>query len=293
MKSVCSLLLAFALLGSPGFGQKNYPPVIEGSTEIVYKNASDADLKLWMFKPADWQAGDTRPAIIFFFGGGWRAGSPTQFVPHSEYLAERGMVAFVADYRVASRHETQAKDCVEDARDAMKYVRAHASELGIDPDCLAAGGGSAGGHIAACLGVIEEAEGEEGSKADAIALFNPACVLAPMEGIEPWGESNQEQLKQRMGVDPIVLSPAHHITAEAAPCVAFHGTADATVPYQTTEVFCNRLKEAGVTCVLHGYEGEGHGFFNAGRKPATGDEPVLPQTLKQLDAFLVDLKWLE
>tara|TARA_R110000850_G_scaffold27067_5_gene76802 strand:- start:1045 stop:1926 length:882 start_codon:yes stop_codon:yes gene_type:complete len=267
-----------------------YPPTIEGAKELVYKEASESELKLWMFQPDDWKPSDSRPAILFFFGGGWNAGSPTQFVPHAEYLAERGMVAFVADYRVASRHGTKAKDCVADARDAMKYVRAHAAELGVDPKRLASGGGSAGGHIAACLGAIE---GDPRSKADAMALFNPACVLAPIDGLAPWGEDRSAELAERMGMDPKALSPAHHVTSEAAPCIIFHGKADDTVPYATSKAFAERMNAAGVNCVLHGYEGEGHGFFNAGREPAEGNEPVLPQTLDQLDAFLVELEWLD
>lgn len=100
-------------------------------------------------------------------------------------------------------------------------------------------------------------------------------------------------MKERMGVEPEALSPIHHVSAGAPPCIIFHGMADDTVPYATAEVFAAEMKEAGVTCVLHGYEGEGHGFFNAGRKPAEGNEPALPQTLAQLDAFLVELGWLD
>ncbi|MDF1860564.1 MAG: alpha/beta hydrolase [Verrucomicrobiales bacterium] len=290
MKFITSLAAIFLLGTFSGFAQKNYPPVIEGTREIVYKEIGETKLKLWMFSPDDGKAADSRPAIIFFFGGGWKGGSPGQFISQSEYLAKRGMVAFVADYRVSSRHGTKAKDCVADARDAMRYVRSHASELGVDPNRLAAGGGSAGGHIAACLGVIED---DAASKPNALALFNPACVLAPIDGKMPWLEDRSEELTERMGVDPKALSPAHHVSAKAPPCIIFHGKADDTVPYATAEVFAEKMKAAGVNCVLEGYEGERHGFFNAGRKPAEGNEPALPQTLKQLDEFLVELGWLE
>ena len=289
MKSLVLALILFSV-SLPAFAQRKYPPEIEGAKEIVYKEASDSELKLWMFQPADWKVSDSRPAIIFFFGGGWRGGSPEQFAPQSKYLAERGMVAFVADYRVASRHSTLAKDCVADARDAMKYVRAHAAELGVDPKRLAAGGGSAGGHIAACLGVIE---GGKKSKANAMALFNPACVLAPIEGVKPWAEDRSAELKERMGVDPVKLSPYHHVTGDAPPCVIFHGTADSTVPYITAELFAKEMNEAGAECVLHGYEGEGHGFFNYGRKSKGEGAPAYDKTLAQLDQFFIDLGWLE
>ena len=279
-------LLSFSLFAQNG----NYPPVIKRAEEMVYKNASDTDLKLWMFKPEGWQSGDNHPAIVFFFGGGWSSGSPTQFVPHAEYLAKRGMIAFVADYRVKSRHGVQAKYCVQDARDAITYVRTNAAELGVDPNRIASGGGSAGGHLAACVGVLKV---DAGSKANAMALFNPAVILAPIEGMRFDGQDRSAGLKERMGVDPIELSPYHHITNDAPPCVIFHGTKDSTVPFKTVELFTDRMGEVGVECTLNGYEGEGHGFFNASRKGSGGKEPAFPKTLKQLDAFFVELGWLE
>lgn len=271
-------------------GKRSYPPVIEGTTEHVYKEVGDVTLKLWVFQPEGWKATDTRPAVVFFFGGGWKSGSPLQFVPQSEMLAKRGMVAMVADYRVASRHGVKAKDCVADARDAMRYVRKNAKKLGIDPKRLAAGGGSAGGHIAACLGVIED---DAASKPNAMALFNPACVLAPLDGKNHFGRDRSAEMTERMGVDPKALSPAHHVTAKAPACVIFHGKEDTTVPFSTAAVFAEKMKAAGVNCVLHSYEGEGHGFFNAGRKSQGGKTPAFSKTMEQLDAFLVKLGWLE
>lgn len=290
LTTTAALLLLPAIAGAQQ-KKRNYPPEIEGAKEFVYKEAGGVKLTLWAFVPEGWKASDSRPAIVFFFGGGWKGGSPTQFVPQSEYLAGRGMVAMVADYRVSSRNGTRAKDCVDDAREAIRYVRANAEKLGVDPNRIAAGGGSAGGHIAACLGVIEE---DSASKPNAMALFNPACVIAPLDGKNYWkGEDRLAEMKERMGVEPEALSPAHHVTEKAPPCVIFHGKADTTVPYETAEVFAKKLQEKGVRCVLHGYEGEPHGFFNAGRKSKTEAEPAFLRTLEQLDAFLVELGWLK
>ncbi len=284
------ILLASLLLPSLAMSQRGYPPKIENAKEFVYKTVGETELKLWGFFPEGANPEKPQPAVIFFFGGGWKSGSPTQFVPHAEHLASQGIIAFVADYRVSSRHQTKAKDCVADARDAMRYVRKHAKELGVDPGRLAAGGGSAGGHIAACLGVIDE---DAESKPNALLLFNPACVIAPFEGKNYWKDDRSKEMHERMGVEPEALSPVHHVSANAPPCIIFHGEADDTVPFATAEVFTKKMKEAGVDCVLHGYPGEGHGFFNAGRKPAKGNKVALPQTLKQLDAFLAKLGWLK
>jgi len=68
------------VFGPSLFAQKgNYPPIIEGTEEMVYKNASDTDLKLWMFKPEGWQPGDNRPAIVFSLAGmEWRVANPVR-----------------------------------------------------------------------------------------------------------------------------------------------------------------------------------------------------------------------
>lgn len=294
VKPVTRLVLALSLTLLPisSEAQRGYPPKIAGATEEVYKVIDDVELKLWIFNPEGHQSDARKPAILFFFGGGWKGGSPSQFVPQAKYLAKRGMVAMVVDYRVRSRHGTLAKACVDDARDAMRFVRAEAERLGIDPNRVAAGGGSAGGHIAACLGTIDE---DEASKPDALALFNPACVLAPLEGNNHWEEDRHAEMKERMGVEPEALSPAHHVSAGAPPCIIFHGEADPTVPFTTARAFADRMKAAGVRCDLMAYPGEGHGFFNPGRgrKAKEGPESPYEKTLRQLDAFLVDLGWIK
>ena len=270
--------------------QRSYPPAIEGAEEYVYKTVGETELKLWSFRPDKDAFPGSRPAILFFFGGGWKSGSPSQFVPYAEYLAERGMTAMVVDYRVSSRHGTKAKDCVADARDALRYVRDQAELLGIDSEKVAVGGGSAGGHIAACLGTIEV---EGLAKPVAMALFNPACVLAPFEDQFAALGERKEELGERMGAEIVSLSPIHHVSVNSSPAIVFHGTKDPTVPYGTAVAFTEEMKKAGVECVLQSYEGEGHGIFNPGRKVKEGSEPAFPKTLVQLDEFFVALGLLE
>ena len=109
----------------------------------IYKKVGNIELKLHIFNPDGHKAGDQKAAIIFFFGGGWNGGSPSQFYPQCEYLAKRGMVAISAEYRVKSRNGTSPLECVKDGNSAIRWVRSHALELGINPGKLAAGGGSA------------------------------------------------------------------------------------------------------------------------------------------------------
>ena len=123
-------------------------------SKVLYKTAGDVELRLHIFRPSGNAPQAKSPAIVFFFGGGFLKGDPSQFYGQSHHLAERGMVAISAEYRVKSIHGTDSTTCVRDAKSAMRWVRSHAEELGIDPDRIAAGGGSAGGFLAAATATI-------------------------------------------------------------------------------------------------------------------------------------------
>ena len=265
---------------------------VPAGQKFIYKKTPEAELPLYVFAPEE-KSDAPRAAIVFFFGGGWSGGTPMQFVPHCEYLRTRGMVSIVVEYRVGSRHKVKANACVEDAKSAMRWVRTHAKELGVDPERIVAGGGSAGGHLAACTGIIEgfEATDEDlsvSSRPNAMALFNPAMVLAPVPEMAV-DEKKLNRLPERMGVEPKLLSPYHHLKKGVVPTIIFHGKIDTTVPYHTVEIFTQRMVELGNHCDLFGYAKEKHGFFNFGR----GDGTMFIETVTALDAFLVDLGYIE
>lgn len=287
------LTLLVAANAQEGRRRGDYPPELPGARVETYKTVGDTKLNLYIYEPADLKPGDKRPAIVLFFGGGWQNGSPRQFLQQCKYLASRGMVAIAADYRVASRNQVKAVDCVRDAKSAVRYVRAHADALHVDPDRIAAGGGSAGGHLAAAIGTIDafdEADEDKSisSRPNALLLYNPALVLAPVAGLDL--ESRRlADLKQRLGVEPGELSPYHHVAAGDPPTAIFHGTADKTVPHASAEAFERAMKAAGNSCTLHSYDGEGHGFFNYGR----GDGSKFAEVLTTSDRFLAELGYLQ
>lgn len=274
---------------------RSYPPTFDGAREETYKTVDQVELKLWVFEPPQHKSGDSRPAIVFFFGGGWKAGSPGQFEQHCRYLADQGMVAITADYRVRQRHQTLADKCVGDAKSAVRWIRQNASRLGIDPNRIVAGGGSAGGHLAACTGVIEGLDevGEStsiSSVPNAMALFNPAVLLAPFEDVR-LSDEKLVDIATRTGVPPQRISPIHHLRPGLPPTIIFHGQADPTVPYETVKRYSEVAIEKGNRCELVGYRDATHGFFNHGRDGDPGE--FFPQTVHRLHQFLRSLDYVQ
>jgi len=274
--------------------QSNYPPNMPEARVETYKSVDDTDLKTWIFEPEGHKASDSRPAIVFFFGGGFRSGTPGQFHNQAKHLAARGMVAMSADYRVLSRQGVKANKCVEDAKSAIRWARANAARLGIDPNRIAAGGGSAGGHLAASTATLPghdnpAEDSSTSSKPNALVLFNPGTVSAGIPGKFEFTPEQAAARAERMGATPESISPYHHVKAGIAPAIIFHGKADTTVPYKTAELFAERSKSVGGRSELVGYEGEAHGFFNHGR----GDGSAYTDTVRRMDEFFVSLGWLE
>jgi len=288
------LLVALSLLAFPLHAQKAaYPPEMADAKAEVYRSTDDIDLKVWIFEPTGHTASDKRAAIVFFFGGGWNGGTPEQFRWQARYLASRGMIAIVADYRVKKRNGTLANVAVSDAKAAIRWVRTNAERLGVDPDRIAAAGGSAGGHLAAATALlpghdIPDPEQTVSALPDALVLFNPGLITAPIpEYTDEYGEK-LEKLAPRLGADPESMSPFHHVRPGLPPTIIFHGKADKTVAYLSVELFTEKMNSAGNRCELVGYEDAGHGFFNHGR----GDGSYYTDTVRRMDAFLVSLGWL-
>ena len=274
--------------------EPGYPPIMPGAKADIYKIAGGIKLQVWMFTPEGHRESDRDPAIIFFFGGGWNGGNPIQFAKHCEYLAARGMVAMTADYRVRMRHGVKANVCVADAKSAIRWMRKQSAHLGIDPDRIVAGGGSSGGHLAAAAATLSSHDDPKNDRSisarpNALVLFNPALVLAPIPG--QWEPTVDQPLNldERLGASPESISPYHHIKSGVGPTVIFHGTADRIVPYKLAELFTEKMHTQGNRCELIGYQGAEHGFFNYGRD---WNAPFI-DTVNRMDAFLVSLGYLK
>lgn len=246
---------------------------------MTYKAVGDRELKVHIHYPPGWKASDTRPAIIFFFGGGWTGGKVEQFQPQAEYFATRGLVAVRADYRVKSRDEVTPDKCVEDARSAVRWMRRNAKELGIDPQKLIASGGSAGGHLAACTMIAKsvEAEGDDLSVStipQAMVLFNPVLSF------------DNEQIIGRINGDKELarkISPTLHLAKNSPPALILFGTKDRLKIFG--DEYWQKAETLGVRADKYLAEGQGHGFFN--------NSPWRERTIIAADKFLVSLGFLK
>jgi acetyl esterase/lipase len=272
-----SYLLVFLLATFAVSGQQRITKI--ESTAFVYKKIDTVILKLHIFNPPDIIEDQTYPAIVFFHGGGWNNGSYKAFSRQASYLASRGMIAISVEYRVKNRHGTTPWDAVRDAKSAMRFVRKNAKKFQIDTNMLAAGGGSAGGHLAAACGNIVGLEEPEedlsiSSVPNALVLFNPVYDLSP-HGFA----------FRKFGVDYTKISPLHNLSKGAPPTVVFFGTKDKTTPVASSQEYKRRMEEVGSRCDLFLYEGQEHAFFNRGE--------YFFETLYQADVFLTSLGYLK
>lgn len=264
-----------------------------GGVKHIYKTVGDLKLPLYLYAPIARKSTGQAPAIVFFFGGGWKNGSPAQFEEHCKFLAKRGMVAITVEYRVSSRHNVKVEDCIADARSAMRWVRGNAKKLGVDPNRIASGGGSAGGHLAAAVALMDSFDSKTddlkvSAQPNAMVLFNPAMAIAPHKDLPAaCNEQFKTRLSDRSRGPVEKVSPFQYATRKQPPCIMFFGTADALLV--GAEAYRKASVAAGNKCEIITYKGQGHGFFNAHRSAGN----YLQLTMAEMDNFLISLGWLK
>ncbi|MCK5343988.1 MAG: alpha/beta hydrolase [Candidatus Heimdallarchaeota archaeon] len=254
----------------------------------IYKTRGLTRLELTVFQPAHKESDEKLPAIIFFHGGGLRERHTWEFRPQSAYLVDRGMVAVVATYTV-KRHGRTISESIADAKSAIRWIRDHANELGIDENRLAAGGGSAGGYLAACSALIKDYDENNedlsiSSVPNALVLFNPRLVL-PVIGDPPL---NKKEIRYLNGRNVEEISPVHNVYKGAPPSIIFQGTADKKVSLRESEWFYEEMNNYGNPCEVVLYEGREHGFF----KYFSGNNPDFLSTMETTVKFLSKLGYI-
>lgn len=267
-----NFLLALLLLFGPG------SVLAQHVTTEVYKKTPTRDLTLRIYTPEGLTEKQRCAAILFFFGGGWSSRNLAQFAPHAEALSRRGMVCFVADYRVKTTDDVEPRVCLSDAKSALRYVRAHAERLHVDTNRIAASGGSAGGHLAAaacyCPGFDDPDDDlSVNCRPTALVLFYPV--------VDNSGKGyGYERIKSYFPA----FSPIENIK-DPVPTIFFVGSEDHLIPPALSREFQTRCQKAGGRCDLHIFEGKGHGFLNK--------EEDRARTLEMATDFLVSIGYAD
>ena len=251
---------------------------------VEFKQTQSQPLTLNIFYPDEYVDGQKRPAIVLFFGGGWKGGSPTQLYPQADYFASRGMIAISARYRTMSRYKAEPYQCVEDGKSAVRYIRQHADELGINPDMLAAGGASAGGHVAAATATIKDYDCPEDDLSisavpNALVLYNPVYDNGP----NGYGH-------ERVGDYYKKISPIDNLDGTQPPTIVFMGENDKHTPPATVRLYEQRMRDNGNVCESILYPGQKHGFFNLHKSK---DPEYFIKTMTAADQFLTKHSYLK
>lgn len=265
-----------------GLDSKRVPPAgaidqmslpLEPARRMIYKTVGQRNLRMHVFSPEGHTLRDRRPAIVFTHGGGWSGGHPRRFYPFADYFAQRGVLALAPEYRLTSEPGITPRECVADGRSAIRWVRQHAGELGVDPQRIVVAGGSAGGHVAAATALCD---GSDEPGEDTAVSCRPAALVLyfPVIDTSPAGYGNRV-----LGPRWRELSPLAQVRPGIPPTIVFHGTADTVTPYAGAVAFRDAMQRAGNHCELVSHAGGKHGYL-------MHDANLWRKTVEQTEAFL-------
>lgn len=219
--------------------------------DVEYGRAGDAPLLLDLYRPKTPQA--AAAALIFIHGGGWKGGQRQDYKYYTVRFADQGYVVATISYRFSQ--QATFPGCVEDARCAVRWMRANAVRLQVDPERIAVVGGSAGGYLALMTGFSSDVaefdgtggQGQFSSRVAAVVdLYGPADLTTPFARQAP---PVVGLLGKPYADDPELYewaSPIRHLDAGDPPTLVIHGTIDDIVPVEQSDHLVERLRELGV-----------------------------------------------
>ena len=274
----CGLALVFV-----GSAYPQSKPKVE--LDIVYARAGDKELKLDLARPAEGKG--PFPCAVLFHGGGWRMGNKKDVRGWLTLLAAEGYVAASVGYRLVPDATFPAP--VEDAKTAVRFLRANADRYAVDKDRVAAMGWSAGGHLACLLGLTDPKCGFEGKECSDQSSRVQAVVdyFGPTD-LSAFGKNDLAQkamlgpfIGARFAEDPAAhekASPVKYVTRDAPPFLILHGTRDWVVPIEQSRLLTQKLEDVGAPVKLVEVPDAGHGW----------DGPANVETTRETLKFLAE-----
>jgi acetyl esterase/lipase len=258
------------------------PGRAQNAPQLDVPYGDDPEQKLDIYLPPNPQA--KSPAILFVHGGGWSGGNKRDFGTLAVGAANNGFVGISVGYRLAKADKNKYPAQLDDVQRAVRWIRANADKYGVDPQRIGAFGASAGGHLVTFLGTRDTRDNSDAALAKyssrvqaVVDLFGPSDLASQ----KPVSDLAKNIVINFIGKTPEQApevykdaSPLLFVDKTSAPTLIFHGTADALVPLDQSQVLYDALQKAGVESELVKFEGEGHGF----RKPEN-NATLLQKTL--------------
>ncbi len=261
------------------------PESVEEQKDIEYGKVGDTSLQLDLYSPKNLI--EKRPGMIFIHGGGWRKGHRSDYKFYTNAYAEKGYVVATISYRFLQA--AKFPGCVEDAKCAVRWMRANADTLHVDADKIVVIGGSAGGHLSLMTGyssdvpALEGTGGHEGvssSVAAVIDFYGPTDFTTEYARTAPEitdfiGASYAEKPEAYQQA-----SPLYHLDKDDPPTLVLQGTIDALVPVEQSDMLVEKLQELGID----------HYYARIDGWPHTMDASLTLNAYAQkiIDAFLVE-----
>lgn len=253
----------------PALKHPTPPADVDFIPDMVYATVDGEPQMLDLSAPANTTA--PLPCIVVIHGGGWSAGNRAQLDGATFQFAKHGYVSVTLEYRMAPAHRFPA--AVQDVKAAVRYLRANADKLHIDPNHIGAIGFSAGAHLSMMLGTMEKSDGlddvgdaqDQSSKVQAVVSF-----FGPTDLTAEYPDRSKAIVKQFIGGDKQEMpdayrkaSPITYVSSTTAPMLLFQGTADILVPYAQAELMATALQNAHVPGRVELILGANHGWGGA------------------------------
>ncbi len=272
-----------------------HPPVTAVSTtyeltrDVPYGEGGGHLLYLDIYRPLQPIATPT-PAVVFVHGGGWSQGD--KYPSKVTLLARAGFFCVSINYRLSG--EARFPAAVEDAKCAVRWLRANAARYGVDPDAIGAWGSSAGGHLVLMLGCADGSAGLEGSGgwAGVSSRVQAVCdYFGPADLSTAFGDTAVPAfLGASLAADPDLYrraSPISYVSADDPPLLMVHGDKDTVVPLGQSQRMLAACQAQGLTARLIVVHNAGHGFNQMGKEPVSPPPAEYEQAV--LDFFVAYL----
>lgn len=276
-------IIAAALLAASGSALAS--AAITDPVTQFYAKRSGISLRAVVYRPEGWKPREQRAAVVIFHGLGWTKGQPEWGESYAKHYASKGLVSISAQYRVAAGTITPMHS-VDDARDAIRWVRANAAALGVDPSRIAVHGLSTGGHLALAAAMFQ-GNSSVSPIPNALILYSPAVDIGT-------NSTFQQLLGEKTPAASV--SPMASVRSGLPPTIILQGDSDTVTPFAGAKAFCDKMTAAGNRCELNRYMYVGHLFTPKGTPDDQTPKPdprVEAAALVKADAFLASLGYIK